>query len=104
MAMIKVLRVLPGQAPQVAEIGTKLEDLQKEVGGYIEFVDLEDGVSAVANEEGLIHGLPFNRVLRGSYGETPVVGNFVVVGIDGAEGDTVGLTDKQIEKWTAKLS
>ena len=38
-----------------------LEDLQKMVGGYIEFVPYGDG-TVCCNEEGLLKGLPKNKI------------------------------------------
>lgn len=38
----------------------QLDELQKIVGGYIEIVHLPNGQIMVVNEEGLIHGLPYN--------------------------------------------
>ena len=52
------------------EIGEELEDLQHEVGGYIEAVyPFEDEVAIVCNEEGKLEGLDLNRSLRGDDGE-----------------------------------
>tara|TARA_R100000734_G_C3287657_1_gene80042 strand:+ start:144 stop:437 length:294 start_codon:yes stop_codon:yes gene_type:complete len=61
----------------------KLEVLQKVVGGYIEHVQLSDGRSMWANEEGLMHGLPYNpkaselagRMIVGPVAITPPEGD-----------------------------
>ena len=39
-----------------------LEEMQKCVGGYVEFVYLEDDLVLVVNEEGLINNLPHNEI------------------------------------------
>jgi len=39
-----------------------LEEMQKCVGGYVEFVYLEDDLVLVVNEEGLINNLPHNEM------------------------------------------
>lgn len=51
----------PSPAP-LAIAGDKipLDKMQFEVGGLIEFVTLPDGWQLVVNEEGLLHGLPYN--------------------------------------------
>jgi hypothetical protein len=69
--------IIAGEQPKTLnpENGTTftLEELQKAVGGYIEVIHLADGRVMVLNEEGRLHGLPFNanatRVLSdvGSY-------------------------------------
>lgn len=52
----------------------KLEWLKEQVGGWIEIVrlNLEDGIETqmIANEEGLIHGLPKNGIATALYRAT----------------------------------
>ena len=60
---IKVLKIEPGQAPQVKEIRNDLASLQAEVGGLIECISFPNGCVAVCNEEGKINGMPPNRRL-----------------------------------------
>jgi hypothetical protein len=57
--MAKFLVMPVAGVPVVKEIET-LEQLQAEVGGYIELIG-GDGWSAYLNEEGKIHGLPPNQ-------------------------------------------
>ena len=60
---IKVLKIEPGQAPQVKEIQNDLASLQAEVGGLIECISFPNGCVAVCNEEGKLYGMPPNRRL-----------------------------------------
>lgn len=60
---IKVLKIEPGQAPQVKEIRNDLASLQAEVGGLIECISFPNGCVAVCNEEGKLNGMPPNRRL-----------------------------------------
>ena len=60
---IKVLKIEPGQAPQVKEIQNDLASLQAEVGGLIECISFPNGCVAVCNEEGKLNGMPPNRRL-----------------------------------------
>ena len=60
---IKVLKIEPGQAPQVKEIQNDLASLQAEVGGLIECISFPNGCVAVCNEGGKINGMPPNRRL-----------------------------------------
>ena len=60
---VKVLKIEPGQAPQVKEIQNDLASLQAEVGGLIECISFPNGCVAVCNEEGKLNGMPPNRRL-----------------------------------------
>ena len=79
----------------------RLEAYQDLVEGYIETctpVQLRDHkIELLANEEGLLRGLPLNENLVPFF----LVGNVVAVGVDGE--DFVGLTDDQIDYLRAFL-
>lgn len=95
-----VLLVEPGKHPQVVEMETGLEPLQKAVGGYIECVyPFEDPVAVICNEEGKLEGLPLNRALRDDDGEVydVVAGPFLLVGL--TEDDFGSLSSEQIQKF-----
>ena len=98
---IAVLVVEPGKEPYVKEIGSGLESLQHEVGGYIEAIyPYEDPVALVCNEEGKLEGLPLNRALRDEDGDIydVVAGTFMVVGLTD---DSFGsLTVEQMQKFS----
>ena len=95
---MKILVCEPGKHPYVKEIEHTLENLQKEVGGYIQALyPFEEEVAVVCNEDGLfIEGLQWNRTIE-KYG--PIKGTFFVCGL-GVE-DFTGLTDEQAEKYKA---
>ena len=81
---MQALIVEPLKVPYVKEVGEELEDLQHEVGGYIEAVyPFEDEIAIVCNEEGKLNGLELNRALRGDDGEIYdiIAGKFLVVGL-----------------------
>lgn len=93
---MKILVCEPGRHPYVKDIEHTLENLQKEVGGYIQALyPYEEEVAVVCNEDGLFLNLAWNRVVE-KYG--PIKGTFFVCGL-GYE-DFIGLTDDQIEKYT----
>jgi hypothetical protein len=78
-----------------------LATMQAAVGGLIETalrvpspVRKNITVNVYCNEEGLLLGLPiaFVRATDGSY----LAGDFVVVGADESNGETVGLTTEEI--------
>ena len=96
-----VLKVEPGKKAYVKEIENELEDLQKEVGGYIEriYPFEEDRVAILANEEGRLLNLQLNRTIRNNDGTiiNAIVGTFLVVGI--GEEDFVSLSDDLLQKY-----
>ena len=76
------------------------------VGGWIQSVflrnDFED-FTLWCNEEGKLNGLPFNVLAtdlwENSYGKTDmIVGNVVITGGSDDEGETLGLTQEQVDK------
>ena len=61
---LKVLRIMPGKAPEEVEIDSGLSALQEQVGGYIEQIfPFEDEVAVICNEEGKLDRLPLNRAI-----------------------------------------
>lgn len=90
-----VLVVEPGYAPYEKSING-LDEMQATVGGLIQAIyPYEEQVAIVCNEEGLLHGLEFNRSVPGGYGG--VVGTFFICGL--GEEDFCSLTPEQVEKY-----
>ncbi|MDA1509610.1 DUF3846 domain-containing protein [Bacillus cereus] len=75
-----------------------LENLQQFVGGYIEPIRIDESITMWLNEEGKMQGLEPNFVLvnKGVTVADTVVGNVLIAGTD-REGNTISLTDKEIE-------
>lgn len=68
-----------GEKSELAD--TKLETLQKAVGGYIEMVETKDGDIMVINEEGKIENLPVNPFATELYkygSDDPIMGDVVI--------------------------
>lgn len=91
---IKVVMVEPSKHPTIATINNDLESLQKAVGGLIEFVDIEENVCILCNEEGKLIGLEGNRRFYNDI----IVGTFYVCGLD-VDGDLDSLTPSQMDKY-----
>ena len=90
-----VLVVEPGYAPYEKSING-LDEMQATVGGLIQAIyPYEEQVAIVCNEEGLLHGLEFNRSVPGGSGG--VVGTFFICGL--GEEDFCSLTPEQMEKY-----
>lgn len=93
MSKIRVLIVEPNKEPRQVRIEHTLKNLQKIVGGLIEFVELEHNVDLICNEEGKLLNLEFNRVITNDV----IVGTFIIVGQN--KGETISLSRKQIRKY-----
>ena len=96
---MKVLIVEPMKPCYVREI-SGLNDMQEIVGGHIEAIyPFKEQVAIIANEEGKILGLPFNRPLSGEGGVAydGVCGTVFMCGL-GWE-CLVSLTEEQIRRY-----
>lgn len=104
---MKLLTVLPGRG-EIYTVDVKevtLEELQKEVGGYIQTcapVELQvENIQMLCDEEGLLkHRVPNENLYPFFF-----VGNIVFVGVDGEE--LVGLTNEQetfVREWLKGLT
>ena len=71
---VTIVRVAPDAAPEVITLPLTLENMQKEVGGYIEICyPFDEGspldyTCLICNEEGKLQGLPANRALYDNKG------------------------------------
>lgn len=97
---MKVLKIEPKKYPEVVEIDSSLESLQKEVGGPIQAVyPWDDLVALICNEEGKLRGLELNRELIADDGEPidVIAGTFLIVGL--TEDDFGDLPQELIDKF-----
>lgn len=76
-------------------VDNTLETFQSLVGGYIETVQLPEGILAIVNEEGLLLDLDFNLTINGYH----LFGPVVLVRVDGE--DFGSLTEQQLD-WVAE--
>ena len=101
MELITVVIKQPTQPPMIRQIENCLQSLQSAVDGYIESCSIPvDGAVAYCNDEGLLDGLPEN-IDHPDYGL--IVGTIIVTGVD-EDGETISLTDKQVEEAIRVLS
>lgn len=95
-----VLVVEPGYEPYEKIIPNTLEAKQELVGGLITAIyPYEEMVAIVANDEGILLGMDFNRSVEGGYGG--VFGPFFVCGL--TEDDFCSLPPDQIERFKKKF-
>jgi len=100
---ITIIAVRRGQDPVVEEMESGLKPMQDFVGGYIDTLQLGQGVDLWCNDEGLYTEQP-NRLVTTAYGHrTPIHGDFFLASHD-AEGETVSLSDEQIAEWLPKVT
>lgn len=93
-----VLLFEPGKYPRSVSVDT-LEEMQQLVGGWITATyPFDDPVALVANDEGLLLKLPFNRMVDPYH---PIVGNFFLTGI--GEDNFVFLSPELMEKYEKAL-
>ena len=95
-----VLVVEPGYAPYEKTIQHELYAMQEIVGGLITAIyPYDEPVGIVANDEGLLLGMDFNRTVEGGYGG--LVGTFFVCGL--TVDDFCSLPPDQIERFKKKF-
>jgi len=94
MSTIKVRVIKTDGTDEVREVENDLDTFQALVGGWIEAVGLDNGATVYLNEEGKIHGLPFNalahELLHQHSGVSPhdyIVGDVFVTGGPDEEGE-----------------
>lgn len=94
-----------GQFEVIDEIS--LKTLQAKVGGWVQAVDLTETLTLWANEEGKLVGLPVNGFAtelwesRFGVGTDIIVGDIVLTGGTDDEGETLSLTETQVEALVA---
>lgn len=67
---IRVLFVAVGKPPEIRDIDTDLETMQKLVGGYVEHLSIGD-FDFYCNEEAQMLNLPLNRLIPARAPEVP---------------------------------
>lgn len=77
---MEALYIEVGKCPRKVEIDGSLKSMQKLVGGFIECAYYFPDVVLVCNEEGMIQGMPFNRVIqKDGQALAAICGNFFFV-------------------------
>lgn len=90
---IRVLIVDPTMDPYSTYIINTLEEKQKIIGGLVQFIELENNVDLICNDEGKLNNLPMNRIIK----DDVVCGTFIIAGQ--RNGETISLNERQIRKY-----
>ena len=88
------------QVGHVCYVSDALENLQKTVGGYIEALQLGDGLFLICNEEGRLKNLEKNFVITNGGFQIQIVGTVLIVGSDGESFSDVPISKT---KWQSML-
>lgn len=83
--------------------GNEIGALQVAVGGYVERVGSQHGVNLWMDEEGKLKSYRVNKFATTLYGRSVIVGDVVITGLDDEEGETLSLTDEQVDIWIKKV-
>lgn len=78
---IKAFGKMPGHPFHAVWIRNDLKEMQRFIDGFIETVTLDRDVVLICDEEGLLKGKRFNATV----GCIDIMGDFLVVGVDGEE-------------------
>jgi len=97
---MKVILVEPGKAARVTEIGEKLKDMQKVVGGLIQAIyPYEELVAIVCGDESKLNGEQPNRALYDDTGNLydVICGTFFITGL--SEDNFASIPDELVDKF-----
>lgn len=101
---MKAILIPTDTEPTLIEVDGELSAIQEKVGGWIEHVQLDKN-SAYINEEGKLHGLPYNAVAtelahryRSIFPDDFIVGPMVVFGATSYGGDITDVDDAMIQR------
>jgi hypothetical protein len=102
MAKQALVITTSGEMSVIDITGNELKTLQEKVGGWVQAIDLTSSLTMWANEEGKLVGLPVNgfatELWESRFGATDIiVGDIVITGGADDEGETIGLTDAQVD-------
>ncbi|MDO4500868.1 MAG: DUF3846 domain-containing protein [Erysipelotrichaceae bacterium] len=98
--MINAVQVNVNERPKVISIEDDLDEYQRIVGGFIDFIQIDDDedVNVIINDEGKLMGLDINKLIYHNNDLIDVlVGNLLVVGVDNLTGNVVDLPKEKID-------
>ena len=96
---MQVVLVEPGKPARITDIPSDSQSLRTVVDGFIQTIyPWKDPVALVCNDEGMLRGLPLNRVLE-DY--DVIAGTFFICGL--SKGNFTGLTDELAKKYQEKF-
>lgn len=92
-----------GEVTELDLSSDSLQTLQTAVGGWVQAIDLASDLSMWCNEEGKLNSLPHNPYAQFMWDEVfgahtdYLVGDIVLTGGTDSEGETIGLTQEQVD-------
>jgi hypothetical protein len=92
---IRVLRLCPGRAPEIVEMESTLDALQRGVGGHIEVVKVGERLDLIVNENGAFD-------LLGTFDGISIKGVALLLRKDAA-GEIVDVSDDDVAEVVARF-
>lgn len=92
-----------GEVTELDLTSDSLQTLQTAVGGWVQTIDLASDLSMWCNEEGKLNSLPHNPYAQFMWDKVfgahtdYLVGDIVLTGGTDSEGETIGLTQEQVD-------
>jgi hypothetical protein len=92
-----------GEVTELDLSSDSLQTLQTAVGGWVQAIDLASDLSMWCNEEGKLNSLPHNPYAQFMWDKVfgahtdYLVGDIVLTGGTDSEGETIGLTQEQVD-------
>lgn len=80
--MWKVVVKEVGKPAEIRDVND-FKELQTIVGGHVEAVVIENGITMLCNEEGKLEGLPLNFLMLSHVSHDSIVGTAVFIGTKG---------------------
>ncbi len=99
MSYISALIKRPGEIPRHVNLSDSLEALQKSVDGYIETIKIANDLVILCDEDGKLKEKPYNCTICGY----ELVGDIVIVGMDGGEFADLPVDWKILKKLLPRL-
>ena len=93
MNKIKILVIEPKKEPVVKIIADEEKDILEIIGQEIGYIELEENVDLIYNDNAKIDNLDFNRVIK----DDIICGTFVIAG--NKNDDWCSLEDSKIQKY-----
>ena len=95
MEKIRAIIKRPDEAGHVSWISNTLENLQRNVGGYIEVVPVTADLVVVCDEEGRLKDYEYNCTIAGHN----FYGDILLLGVDGCEFTDCPMSLKDFKAW-----
>jgi len=95
--MSKALKITPDQQFEIINVDG-YRDMQAAVEGLLTIASNAEDFSAYVNDEGLLYGMPENKVIENLAEYQPLVGNALVMGPIDEDGNDTDVTPELVKR------